>query len=140
MLNGDVIDAMRISYGEILAVTEIERRELERRERLYRDDRPYPALEDASVILVDDGLATGASMRAAIAALREKKPKRIVVAVPVGPDDTCAMLRHDADVVVCGTMPEPFGGVGAWYEDFAQVSDEEVRMLIGRRAALREAS
>ncbi|BDE07492.1 phosphoribosyltransferase [Vulcanimicrobium alpinum] len=139
VLNPDVIDALRIPHGAVVRVAERERKELERRERLYRDHRAFPELAGKTVILVDDGLATGASMLAAISALRQKDPERVVVAVPVAPADTCAMLRTHADDVICRGTPEPFGGVGAWYDDFSQVGDEEVRDLLAR-ASLSRAS
>jgi putative phosphoribosyl transferase len=130
VLNYDVIDALRVPHDMVLRVAEREGRELERRERAYRDHRRFPELAGKTVILVDDGIATGASMLAAIAALRQWQPARVVVAVPVGPEDSCAFLRQHADEVVCACTPEPFGGVGAWYEDFTQVGDDEVRALL----------
>jgi predicted phosphoribosyltransferase len=128
-----------ISHDEVVHITELERQELERRERLYRDHRTYPQLEGKNVILVDDGVATGASMLVAVKALRQKNPAKIIVAVPVGAADSCALLRRHADDVICYRTPEPFGGVGAWYDDFSQVGDDEVRTLLNR-AALRRAS
>jgi predicted phosphoribosyltransferase len=139
VLNYEVIEALNISHGEVVRAVERERRELERRERLYRDSRPYPQLENKIVILIDDGLATGASMLVAVNALRRKHPAKIVVAVPVAPRETCDMLRGHADEAICYETPEPFGGVGAWYEDFSQVTDGEVRALLNA-AALRRAS
>lgn len=137
VLNYDVIDALRISHGEVARVAERERRELERRERLYRDSRPYPQIEGKTVLLVDDGVATGASMLVAVQALRQKHPDRIVVAVPVAPAPTCAMLRRHADAVICARTPVPFGGVGNWYVDFTQVSDDDVRRLLASAAPVR---
>jgi len=131
-LNYDVIDALHISQQEVAQVAERERRELERRERLYRDHRPFPKVEGNTVVLIDDGLATGASMLVAVAALRRQKPARIVVAVPVAPRETCAVLRDHADDMICYLTPERFGGVGAWYVDFSQTSDAEVRKLLNR--------
>jgi predicted phosphoribosyltransferase len=130
VLNEDVIDAVGIPEQVIDEVASREQKELERRERLYRDDRPPPEVEGRTVILVDDGLATGSSMRAAVAALRKLKPARIVVAVPVGAHQTCSELAREADEVVCAVTPDPFYAVGLWYEDFAQTSDEEVRDLL----------
>ena len=132
-----VIDAalvrdLAISTAEINAVAQAETRELERRERQYRGDRPFPELAGRTVIVVDDGLATGASMRVAVAALRGEHPARIVVAVPVAPWETCEALRQAADEVVCAVTPEPFHAVGLWYEDFRQTSDEEVHDLLER--------
>jgi predicted phosphoribosyltransferase/nucleotide-binding universal stress UspA family protein len=133
VLNYDVIEGLRIPHDAVVAVAERERRELERRELAYRDSRPFPALEGKTVILVDDGIATGASMLAAVAALRERHPLRIVVAVPVGAHDSCALLRQYADEIVCLRVPEYLGGVGAWYADFTQVEDAEVRSLLAQR-------
>jgi predicted phosphoribosyltransferase len=110
----------------------VEQRELERRERLYRGDRPPPDIAGRTIILVDDGLATGASMRVAVAALRQEHPARIIVAVPIAPPETCDVLRREADGVVCAMTPEPFYAVGLWYEDFTQTTDEEVRDLLER--------
>ncbi|WP_313076030.1 phosphoribosyltransferase [Melaminivora sp.] len=114
------------------ALQEVERREraeLQRRERLYRGDRPLPDLAGRTVILVDDGIATGATLRAAAQAVRAQSPARLVLAAPVGAADVCRALRDCADEVVCPRTPEPFHAVGAWYEDFPQVSDEEVQAL-----------
>ena len=108
--------------------------ELERRERIYRGERPPAAIEGRTVILVDDGLATGASMRAAVEAVREQRPKSVIVAVPIGSADTCGQLSHEADEVVCGMTPDPFYAVGAWYSDFLQITDEEVRQLLNHAA------
>src|SRR5205823_4167519 len=107
-----------------------ERQELRRRERAYRGDRPLIDVRDRIVILIDDGLATGSSMRAAIAALRRKGPARIVTAVPVGAAETCAELSGEADESICARMPERFLGVGRWYADFSQTTDDEVRALL----------
>jgi predicted phosphoribosyltransferase len=137
--NTDVIEALHISPDDVMRVVERERRELERREHLYRDHRPYPKLDGKVVIVVDDGLATGSSMLVAVNALRQEHPAKIVIAVPVAPPDTCTMLRGYADEVICCETPEPFGGVGAWYDDFSQVTDEEVRALLNQ-AVLERAS
>ena len=134
VLNDDVVSALRLSPAEIDAVAAQEQRELERRERQYRDDRPPPDLRGRTVILVDDGLATGATMRAAVAALRRQGPARIVVAVPVGAAETCRDFGAEADEVVCARMPQPFYAVGLWYGDFSQTSDEEVRELLALAA------
>lgn len=134
--NRDVIEALGISREVLERVATSELRELERRERFYRENRSTPEVAGKTVILVDDGLATGASMLAGIRALREKQPARIVVAVPVASAESCAMLRERADDVVSYAIPAVFGGVGEWYEDFSQVSDEVVRSLLDR-AALR---
>ncbi|HKN69180.1 MAG TPA: phosphoribosyltransferase [Gemmatimonadaceae bacterium] len=119
-------------------ITARERLELERRERLYRDDRPFPTIEDRVVILVDDGLATGSTMRAAIAALRRRRPSKIVVAVPVGARETCAAMARLVEEVVCLEAPDPFYAVGLWYDDFEQTEDAEVHELL-ERAAVRSA-
>jgi predicted phosphoribosyltransferase len=138
ILNEDVITALSISDDVIDDVTAVEQRELERRDRLYRDDRPPPDVRGRTILLVDDGLATGSTMRAAIAALRRLQPAQIVVAVPVGAPQTCAEIARQADDVVCARTPEPFIAVGAWYRDFGQTSDAEVSELL-RQAAERDA-
>lgn len=119
-----------ISKETLGLIAEREQRELLRRERAYRGAAPPPDVRGKTVILVDDGLATGSSMRAAVGALRQRAPARLVVAVPVAPPSTCAALREEADDVVCTRTPEPFTAVGQWYEDFSQTSDEEVRQLL----------
>jgi putative phosphoribosyl transferase len=121
------------------AVAQVVRREeaeLARREQLYRGERPAPALGGRAVIVVDDGLATGSTMRAAVAAIRQQRPARLVVAVPLGAAHTCETLRREVDDLVCPAMPEPFHAVGLWYRDFPQTSDAEVRELL--EAARRE--
>jgi putative phosphoribosyl transferase len=139
LLNDDVIQTYAISEDEIHRVIESEMRELDRRERMYRGGRPFPVLRDRIVILVDDGLATGSTMRAAIMALREESPARIVVAVPVAARDTCEELRDVADEIVCLETPEPFDAVGLWYQNFSQTSDREVHDLLTRcRVASRD--
>jgi putative phosphoribosyl transferase len=130
VLNREVVARIGISPEQLEAVTAREREEVQRRERLYRGDRPAPDVRGRTVIIVDDGLATGATMRAAVAALRQQEPKRIVVAVPTGSADTCEDLRAQADDVVCLITPDPFLAVGFWYEDFGQVSDDEVRSVL----------
>ncbi|MGZ4108930.1 MAG: erythromycin esterase family protein [Actinomycetota bacterium] len=130
VLNEDVVRGLGIPAETIEAVAEREGRELERRERAYRDGRPMPDVAGRTVILVDDGLATGSSMRAAIVALRERRPARIVVAVPAAPESTCRELRVEVDEVVCATTPSPFYAVGQSYWEFDQVTDEEVRELL----------
>ena len=134
VLNRDLLRALRIPEEVVDQITQEEQRELERREREYRDERSPVDVRGKTVILVDDGLATGSSMRVAALALKEKGPAQVVVAVPVAPADTCAELQSVADKVVCAVTPQPFLGVGQWYEDFSQTSDEEVRELL-RRAA-----
>jgi len=120
------------SATEIERVAEAERRELARRERRYRGDRPLPELAGTSVILVDDGLATGATMRASVRALEQEGPEHVVVAVPVAAPETCDAFRDQVDDVVCAVTPEPFYAVGLWYADFAQTTDEEVHALLER--------
>jgi putative phosphoribosyl transferase len=133
VLNDDVIDALRIDRATIDDVIAREQMELARRERRYRNDRPLRDLRGATLIVVDDGLATGASMLAAVAALRVREPSRIVVAIPVAATETCELLRREADEVVCCWTPVPFGGVGAWYENFTQLKDADVRRFLARR-------
>jgi putative phosphoribosyl transferase len=132
VLNHDVVNHLRIPAQVIDEVTNVERQELERRERVYRGERGEPVVRGKIVILVDDGLATGSTMRAAAAALREQDPARIVVAVPVSAPDTCNEYRMGVDEIVCAVTPELFLGVGRWYKDFSQTSDEEVRELLER--------
>jgi putative phosphoribosyl transferase len=128
--NQDVLRMLRVSDSAIQKVVDEEQQELERRERLYRGDRSELDVEDKIVILVDDGLATGASMRAAVTALQARDPRRIVVAVPTAAPDTCAEFENLVDQVVCANTPTPFLGVGAWYSDFGQTRDETVRKLL----------
>jgi predicted phosphoribosyltransferase len=134
VLNPDVVRTLRIPDDVIDEVARQEQRELERRERIYRDDRPAPEVRGRTVILVDDGLATGSTMRAAVAALHRQEPARIVVAVPIGAAETCAELGSEADEVVCARTPEPFYAVGLWYRDFTQTTDEEVHDLLEQAA------
>jgi len=134
LVNHDVVDALGIPANVIDQVTVRERLELERREQLYRGSRPLAPLANKTVILVDDGLATGSSMRAAVTAVRLQQPAKIIVAVPVGAPSTCSELSADADEVVCLRSPEPFVAVGLWYRDFTPTSDAEVRALLGRDA------
>ena len=134
VLNHDVVHGMGIPEQAIEAVAAAEERELARREQLYRDGRPAPDVRGRIVILVDDGLATGSTMRAAVAALRELGPKRIVVAVPTASPVACAEFAEMVEEAVCAITPEPFYAVGMWYEDFSQTTDEEVRELLARAA------
>ncbi len=131
-LNEETLRDYAISGEQVEAVVAAEELELERRERQYRGDRPFPSVEGRAVILVDDGLATGSTMRAAIAALRQERPARIIVAVPVAPPETCSELRPIVDEIVCLTTPDPFYAVGLWFEDFSQTTDEEVRDYLER--------
>jgi putative phosphoribosyl transferase len=135
VLNEGVIRSLGISERELAAVAAREMRELDRREIAYRGDRPRRCLSGKTVIIVDDGIATGASMRAAIAALRAQKTARTVIAVPVASADTCAYFESVGEEVVCLATPEPFIAIGPWYEDFSQTTDDEVRELLVRAAA-----
>jgi erythromycin esterase-like protein/predicted phosphoribosyltransferase len=134
VLNDELVERLGIPAPLIDAVVARERQELARREHLYRDGRPQPDVRGRTVILVDDGLATGATMHAAIEALRQQNPARIVVAVPTAPPDTCEEMKRRADEVVCAITPEPFEAVGRWYQDFSQTTDEEVRELLARQS------
>ena len=135
VMNEEVFTWYRPSAAAIEAVTRTELTELERRERAYRDGRPPVPIEGRTVILIDDGLATGSTMRAAVLAIRRLRPARVVVAVPVGAPETCEALRAIADDVVCALMPEPFSAVGLWYIDFSQTTDDEVRQLLSSQGA-----
>jgi putative phosphoribosyl transferase len=141
VLDEEIIEALGISEQAIEEVTDSERKELKRRERAYRGDRPPLDLKGKAVIVVDDGIATGASMRAGIRALRQLQPKRIVVAVPVAPQRTYTRLKSEVDELVCIQTPPFFQAIGQFYEDFAQVSDEEVLTALERanRAVLQRA-
>jgi predicted phosphoribosyltransferase len=132
VLNEDVVEALRIPGRVIAAVAKRERHELQRRERAYRGGRPRPVVRGRTVILVDDGVATGSTMRAAVTALRELGPARIVVAVPTAAPSVCEEFRSLADECVCCITPEPFYSVGTWYQDFSQTTDDEVRTLLDR--------
>ena len=134
VLNSDVVELLQIPASIIDTIAGRELQEIERRERLYRARRPAVEVQGRTLILVDDGLATGATMRAAVTALRQRRPARVVVAVPTAAPETCADLRTEVDEVVCACTPEPFYAVGLWYDDFTQVSDEEVRDLLAAAA------
>jgi predicted phosphoribosyltransferase len=129
IMNPDV-QQLHVPQSAIDAVAAREQQELERRERLYRGDRPVPVLSRRIVILVDDGLATGSTMRAAATAVRHQNPERVIVAAPVAASETCAAFRAEVDEVVCAFTPQPFRGVGLWYQDFGQTTDEQVRTLL----------
>lgn len=130
VLNDTVVEALDIPERVIDAVAAEEQAELERRERAYRGDRPPPQMAGRTVILVDDGLATGASMRAAVVGLRAQDPGKIVAAVPTAAPDTCEMFEGEVDEMVCAVTPQPFFGVGHWYRDFSQTTDDEVQALL----------
>jgi predicted phosphoribosyltransferase len=132
VVDQELIDRFGISADEVDAVARDEFLELERRERLYREQMPEQRIAGRTVVVVDDGLATGSTMRAALAAIREQHPSRLIVAVPVAAWDTCMDLRREADAVICAVTPEPFYAVGLWYDDFSQTTDAEVRELLAR--------
>ena len=132
VVDRNVMQLADVGEAELQRITAIEQRELERRERQYRGDRAFPDLRTKVVILTDDGLATGSTMRAAVAALRQEGPSKVVVAVPVAAPDVCESFRYVADEIVCAATPTPFHAVGLWYEDFTQTSDDEVRDLLER--------
>lgn len=132
VLNHALVGQLGITEKDVDAITTIERREMERREEIYRSGRPLPKVENQIVILIDDGLATGATMMAAVQALRILNPARIVVGVPAASPETCHQLQSEVDEVVCAITPTPFRSVGSWYEDFAQVTDAEVQKLLAQ--------
>ena len=134
VLNEDVVNALKIPSHVVDAVASREQREVDRRNRMYRGRRPRPDVRDRTVLLVDDGLATGSTMRAAVAALRKQQPARIVVAVPTASPDVCEEFRSIAEDIICVETPTPFYAVGNWYEDFSQTTDEEIRELLSRAA------
>jgi putative phosphoribosyl transferase len=131
VLNDQVVAWYRPSPAELQRLTETEMQELERRERAYRGERSAAVIDGKAVILVDDGLATGASMRAAVQAVRGLRPSRVIVAVPVGAPESCRAISELADEVVCVLQPDSFDAVGLWYDDFTQTTDDEVRTLLG---------
>jgi len=130
LINKDVVEAYHVTDAEIESVAASEQKELERRERTYRDGRAFPSVQDHTVILVDDGLATGATMRAAVLAIRQESPASIVVAVPVAAAETCDEFRGIVDDIVCAETPDPFYAVGLWYANFTQTTDDEVHDLL----------
>jgi predicted phosphoribosyltransferase len=132
VLNDDAVQGLGIDAAAIARAATAEKKELERRDLAYRGDRGPVEVARRTVILVDDGLATGSTMRAAVHAVRAQGPERIVVAVPVAAAQTCAQLRGEVDEIVCAYTPEPFHAVGLWYDDFTQTSDDEVRDLLAR--------
>jgi len=134
VLNDDIIAALNISQPTIDSIIAREQAELERRNKHYRHGKPPPDVEGNTILIIDDGLATGATMRAAIASLRQAAAARVIAAVPVGAMSTCRKIGQEADELVCLHTPEPFYGVGQWYSDFSQTSDEEVLALLARAA------
>ena len=134
LLNQQVVRSGGVSQDEVERVLEEERRELERRELRYRGNQPAPDVAGSTVILVDDGLATGSTMLVAVQALRAERPARIIVAVPVASPETCEAMRQVADTVVCSVTPDPLYAVGLWYDDFSQTTDEEVYDLLEQAA------
>jgi putative phosphoribosyl transferase len=132
VLQSDVLEMLGISTATVETVAQDALKEIERRERLYRPGRPAPQFDERVILLVDDGLATGSTMLAAVSVLRLAKPARVVVAVPVAAPDACRMLQPKVDEMICLSTPEPFYAVGLWYEDFSQTSDEEVTRLLAR--------
>ena len=136
ILHEGIIREFGISQELIDSVSEREQAELDRRNRLYRGDRPAPAIKDRTVVIVDDGLATGSTMKAAIQAVRQQAPRRLIAAVPTAPAETCEQVKETADEVVCAITPDPFLAVGGSYADFSQTTDEEVRELIASAANL----
>jgi putative phosphoribosyl transferase len=139
VVNEDVVQWYGTSESSIDRIAREEQEELERRERAYRDDRAAPDLTNKIVIVIDDGLATGSTMRAAAQAVRAHRPARVVIAVPVGAPQTCAELAAIADEVICARMPEPFSAVGQWYLNFAQIDDDEVRQLLLKSSTIPQA-
>jgi putative phosphoribosyl transferase len=136
LVDWDTVAALGVSGADLDRITQKEEQELARRERLYTGDAPRPELTRKIVIVVDDGVATGSTMRIAVTALRERRPARVVVAVPIAAPDTCQNLREIADETVCAITPEPFVAVGLWYRDFSETTDDEVQGLL--QAAVRE--
>lgn len=134
VMNQEVMRYMDFPEEVIDAVVVREQQELQRRELLYCGKRPQPEIRGRTVILVDDGLATGSTMRAAAVALRQMQPEKIIVAVPVAAAETCSEFRSEVDEVVCAVTPEPFMAVGMWYADFSQTTDQEVRELLEQAA------
>ena len=132
VLNEEVVEYLKIPDRVIDSIAATELKELKRREIAYRGNRPEPEVKGKTVILIDDGLATGSTIRAAAQALRQQQPARIVVAVPVSAPETCDEYRIGVDEIICAATPEPFWGVGLWYHDFSQTTDEEVRDLLER--------
>ncbi|WP_281033869.1 phosphoribosyltransferase [Methanohalophilus mahii] len=136
VLNEDIIRSFGISDRTIAEIAADERRELQRRERTYSKNRPRPDVENRTVILVDDGLATGATMWAAITAIRSRHPSQIVIAVPVASADKCRAFEDEVDRIISVATPDPFYGIGAWYGDFRQITDDEVSDMLEKASDL----
>ncbi len=132
VLNEELVRSLKISQKAIEQVITKEQQELERRDRVYRGDRPVPDLSHRTIILVDDGIATGSTIKAAIFTIKQQQPKRIIVAVPVAPPEVCQELKEEVDEVICLLTPEWLYAIGLWYEDFSPTTDEEVRNLLAR--------
>lgn len=130
IINQDVVEWLHIPDSIIDKITQEEQQELQRRDHLYRGDRPFPKIRDRIIILVDDGIATGSTLRAAIATLKRDKPKGIIVAVPVASEIVCQQLQLEVEQVICLIKPEPLHSISLWYQDFTQVSDQEVQKLL----------
>ncbi len=130
IINHEVVDWLHLSPDVIEQVAQNEQQELERRDLLYRQNRPLPEIRDRTIILVDDGIATGATLKAAIATLQQQQPKAIVVAVPLAPPTTCQTLTTEVERVVCLRTPDPLHSISLWYQDFSQTTDEEVQQLL----------
>lgn len=133
VLNDEILRSIGISRLALQQVLEDEKQELERRDRTYRENRPEPDVQGKTVLLVDDGIATGSTLRAAIATLRQKHPQEIVVAVPVASVSACELLRAIVDKIICLSTPEPLNSIGMWYLDFSQTSDQEVKHLLAQQ-------
>ncbi|NBD33016.1 MAG: phosphoribosyltransferase [Cyanobacteria bacterium] len=132
VLNSEIVQSLAISENAIERVAAAERLELERRDRAYRGNRPAPEVRDHTIILVDDGVATGSTLKAALSIIKQQEPKQVVIAVPVAPPEVCHQLKAEVDEVVCLIMPEQLYSISLWYEDFSQTTDEEVRYLLKR--------
>ncbi len=137
-INEDVVQSLGISQEAIEKVIAAERRELKRRERVYRSGQPAPNIKGKTIILIDDGIATGSTIRAALATLRQQQPQKIVLAIPVAPPEACHSLKAEVDELVCLLAPEWFCAIGLWYEDFAQTTDSQVRQLLADKELQRQ--
>lgn len=135
VLNDDVVESLSVSQETIAKVVALEEKELERRDRAYRGARPFPDVQGRAILLVDDGIATGATLRAAIATLRQQQPASIIVAIPVAPLSTYNELKAEVDEVVCLATPEHFYSISIWYDEFRQTTDEEVRELLEKQSS-----